>query len=93
MSQANDSPSTERVSFQSAGAIPRHRAATALPLVTEAHHRLIETLATEAPSPIVGYAADRFDLLGRAGHLKAVLDALTVYTKAIVADTVHFSRS
>jgi hypothetical protein len=48
-------------------------------------------LATEVPSPIIGCAADRFDILARAGHLKAVLNAVTAYTKAIVKDTADYS--
>jgi hypothetical protein len=69
----------------------RRRVVTPLPAVTQAHHELIEVLAVDAPSPIIGYAADRFDILERAGHLKAVLDAVAKYAKVIVKDTAHFS--
>jgi hypothetical protein len=94
MSQADSQHSEDlpRLSFQSLNAVPPHRRAdNVLPLVTAAHHDLIEALAVEAPSPIVGYVADRFDILERAGHLKAVLEAVTKYAKAIVKDTVDYS--
>jgi hypothetical protein len=48
-------------------------------------------LSAETPHNIVGYAADRFDILERADHLKTVLTAVTTYAKAIVADTAHFA--
>jgi hypothetical protein len=48
-------------------------------------------LAAETPHAIVGYAADRFDVLERADHLKTVLTAVTTYAKAIVADTAYFA--
>jgi hypothetical protein len=92
MSKA-DSPNTTtlpRISFSSAGAI-RARHAAVLPAVQLAHHGLIAALAQQTPHHIVGYAADRFDILERADHLKAVLAAVHVYAKAIVADTAYFA--
>jgi hypothetical protein len=94
MSQADSQHSQDlpRLSFQSLNAVPpRRRADNVLPIVTAAHHDLIEALAVETPSPIMGYAADRFDILERAGHLKAVLAAVAKYAKAIVKDTVDYS--
>jgi hypothetical protein len=88
MSKA-DSPNTTtlpRIAFSSAGAV-RGRHAAVLPAVQLAHHGLIAALAQQIPHHIVGYAADRFDVLERADHLKAVLAAVSIYAKAIVADT------
>jgi hypothetical protein len=62
-----------------------------LPPVQAAHNTLIAALAGLKPRRIVGHAADRFDILGRADHLQAILAAVTAYTKAIVADTAHFA--
>jgi hypothetical protein len=91
MSQASDSPNTARVSFSSVAAVRSRRAVTVLPAVITANCDLIEALAVETPHAIIGYAADRFDLLERAGHLKAVLDTVTIYAKAIVKDTRDYS--
>jgi hypothetical protein len=90
MTEATDSLIPNRLSFQSAGAI-RRRAVAGLPAVVDAHHALIEALAVEVPHAIIGYAADRFDILERAEHLKAVLAAVTSYAKAIVKDTIEYS--
>ena len=89
MSQATDSLISNRLSFQSAGAT--RRPLTVLPAVVAAHRDLIEALAVEVPHAIVGYGADRFDILERAEHLKAVLAAVTSYAKAIVKDTTDYS--
>jgi hypothetical protein len=48
-------------------------------------------LAGETPHNIVGHAADRFDILERADHLKTILAAVSVYAKAIVGDTAYFA--
>ena len=40
---------------------------------------------------IFGHAADRFDILERADHLKTVLAAVTVSVKAIVAETADLA--
>jgi hypothetical protein len=69
----------------------RARHAAVLPAVQLAHHGLIAALAQQTPHVIVGYAGDRFDIMERADHLKAVLAAVTAYTKAIVSDTIYFS--
>jgi hypothetical protein len=65
---------------------PNHPA-TALPDVRVAHNDFMGILATLKPRRIVGSRADRFDVLQRADHLKAVLAAVTSYAKAIVEDT------
>jgi hypothetical protein len=97
MSQADsidtvDTAIPSRLSFQSLKAVPpRRRAVNVLPVITTAHRDLIEALAVETPSPIVGYTADRFDILERAGHLKAVLEAVAKYAKSIVEDTADYS--
>src|SRR5258708_18016095 len=49
-------------------------------------------LAGLKPNRIIGsYAAARFDIMARTDHLKAVLAAVTAYTKAIVADTAYLA--
>ena len=82
-----------RISFQSAGAVRRpHPTPLAVPAVQAAHNALISALASLKPHRIIGsYAADRFDILERAEHLEKVLAAVTVYTKAIVADTAYLA--
>jgi hypothetical protein len=90
MVQANHVTTTSPLSFASPGAV-RARHAAVLPAVQLAHHGLIAALAQQTPHAIIGYAADRFDVLERADHLKAVLAAVTAYAKAIIADTVYYS--
>jgi hypothetical protein len=81
-----------RVHFSSAGAVRRPRPTPlAVPAVEAAHIAMISALANLKPNRVVGHAADRFDIMARADHLKAVLAAVTAYTKAIVADTAHFA--
>jgi hypothetical protein len=82
-----------RISFQSAGAVRQPRPTPlAVPAVQAAHITLISALASLKPHRIIGsYAADRFDILERAEHLEKVLAAVTVYTKAIVADTAYLT--
>jgi hypothetical protein len=87
----SDSPNTSRVSFASAGAIRRQRHTAVLPAVQLAHQALMAAIGAETPHQIVGYAADRFDILERADHLKTLLTAVTTYAKAIVADTAYFA--
>jgi hypothetical protein len=90
-----DSPVTtipSRISFASAGAVRRSRHATPLPAVQLAHQALMAALAAETPRAIIAtYAADRFDILERASHLKTVLTAVTAYAKAIVSDTAELA--
>jgi hypothetical protein len=91
-----DSPVTtipSRISFSSINAVPprRQRHTAVLPSVQLAHQALMAALASETPHAIIGYAADRFDVLERADHLKTILTAVTTYAKAIVADTAYLA--
>jgi hypothetical protein len=87
MSKADSPHTTTLTSFSSAGAVlARHAAVLPAPSSSPT-----TALAHQTPHHIVGYAADRFDVLERADHLKAVLAAVTTYTKAIVADTAYYS--
>jgi hypothetical protein len=81
---------TERLNFASARTV-RARPTAAPPAVEAAHRALIVALAGLKPNRIVGHAADRFDIMARAEHLDAVLAAVTIYAKAIVADTAEFA--
>jgi hypothetical protein len=67
--------------------ISPNRPAAVLPAVQVVHNDFIGILAALKPHRIVGSRADRFDILQRADHLKAVLAAVTTYAKAIVEDT------
>jgi hypothetical protein len=67
-----DAGTPSRLSLQSLSAVPPRRPVAILPAVVAAHRDLIEALAVEIPHRIIGYAADRFDILERAEHLKAV---------------------
>jgi hypothetical protein len=98
MSQADSQHSEDlpRLSFQSLNAVPRvpprlPRHITQLPAVQVAFTSLITELAQHTPHAIVGNAADRFDILERAEHLKAVLAAVHAYVQAVVKDTAYFS--
>jgi hypothetical protein len=87
-----DSPNTTIPSLISfAAAVRRQRHTAVLPAVQLAHQALMAAIGAETPHAIIGYAADRFDILERADHLKTVLTAVTTYAKAIVADTAHFA--
>jgi hypothetical protein len=90
MTQANNAPTTTRLSFSSAGAV-RARHAAVLPTVQLAHAGLIAALAQQTPNPIVGYAADRFDIMERRDHLQPVHAAVINYTKAIVTETIEMT--
>jgi len=53
---------------------------------------LVGVLLRLKPHRIIGtYAADRLDVLERADHLEKMMAAVTVYTKAIVADTARMA--
>src|ERR1700730_13639468 len=80
-----------RISFSSAGAVPRARYAAALPAVQLAHHALIAALGAETPHVIAGSYGDRFDIMERRDHLKTVLTAVTACAKAIVTDTAELT--
>jgi hypothetical protein len=68
--------------------IPLHPARPALPAstLTAAHFGLVASLTQLRPGHI-RYRADRFDLMARRDHVKDVLAAVTVYVKAVIADT------
>ena len=82
---------TPRVEFASAGAVRRARHQAVLPACQLAHAALMGALAGETPHQIVGHAADRFDIMERAEHLKTVLAAVHTYAKAIVTDTAEMA--
>jgi len=63
----------------------------AVPPVQAAHIAVISALAGLMPHRIIGHHADRFDVMERAEHLEQVLAAITVYAKAIVADTTELA--
>src|SRR5215831_6009232 len=87
------------------GSNPCHRLKTALPQtarrlprrpvegrVKVAHAALVGVLLRLKPHRILStYAADRLDVMERADHLEKVLAAVTVYAKAIVADTARMA--
>ncbi len=52
------------------------------------HFVCVAALMGIKPSRIIGNA-DRFDVIGRARHLEAFLEAVSIYVKAVVADTTH----
>ena len=91
------SPNTtipSRISVASAGALlpqVRARHAAVLPPCQLAHPALIAALAAETPHAIVGHEADRFDVLERADHLKAINAAVYAYNKVIVGDTKDYT--
>ncbi len=86
MTQATDSPTTIPVQLAS-----RRRHAAILPAVQRAHATMISHLAQNTPNHIVGHFADRFDLMERRDHLRAIHAAVIAYTKAIVADSAEMA--
>ncbi len=91
MADSSNTTTLPRISFSSAGAVRRSRHAAVLPPCQLAHQALMAALAAETPHAIIGYAADRFDVLERADHLKTILAAVTTYAKAIVSDTAYLA--
>jgi hypothetical protein len=88
---ANGTITTGAPGTHPAASFPQ-RTPLAVPAVQVAHIALIGALAGLKPHRIIGtYAADRFDILERAEHLEKVLAAVTVYAKAIVADTAYLA--
>src|SRR5215470_943385 len=69
----------------------RVRSVCITPPCQQAHRDLMASLSQLTPHNIVGYEADRFDIMERADHLKAVLSTVYRYTKTIVQDTAHFA--
>ena len=68
----------------------RVRSVCITPPCQQAHRDLMASLSQLTPHNIVGHEADRFDVLERADHLKAVLGAVTAYAKVIVGDTKDY---
>jgi len=84
MDQATDSTTTTNA--------PATTPAAPSPSVQAAHAALVGLLLRLKPNRILGtYAADRLDVLERADHLEKMLAAVTVYAKAIVADTARMA--
>jgi len=70
----------------------RVRSICVTPPCQQAHRDLIASLAQLTPHDINGsYTADRFDIMARADHLKAVLAAVHAYAQVVVRDIAHFS--
>jgi len=68
----------------------RVRSVCITPLVQQAHRDLMASLAQLTPNVIIGHEADRFDVLERADHLKAINAAVYAYNKLLVRDTVDY---
>jgi hypothetical protein len=69
----------------------RVRSVCITPPCQQAHRDLMASLSQLTPHNIVGHEADRFDVLERADHLKAVLGAVYAYAKVIVGDTKDYT--
>ena len=93
----SDSPySITQAILDKAAAFPlqsRVRSVCITPPCQQAHRDLMASLSQLTPHNIVGYEGDRFDVLDRADHLKAVLAAVYNYTKVIVRDTDDYCTS
>jgi hypothetical protein len=85
MPEADLTHTTSRGGIILPPARPRPRQFTDIEL---AHCRLVAEIAGLKPNLIRGNA-DRFDVMARADHLRAVFAAVTTYAKAIVADTAR----
>src|SRR5882762_145396 len=85
MAQAIDSNNTIPFPISS-----RVRSVCITPPCQQAHRDLMASLSQLTPHNIVGHEADRFDVLERADHLKAVLGAVYAYAKVIVQDTKDY---
>ena len=69
----------------------RVRSVCITPPCQQAHRDLMASLSQLTPHNIVGHEADRFDVLERADHLKAVNAAVYAYNKLIVGDTIDYT--
>src|SRR5258708_26809260 len=69
----------------------RVRSVCITPPCQQAHRDLMASLSQLTPHNIVGHEADRFDVLERAEHLKAVNAAVYAYNKLIVGDTIDYT--
>jgi hypothetical protein len=79
---------------ESTTVIPLHPASRvpAFPPLQAAHAALVAGLAQLRPNDI-RYIADRFDVMARRDHVKDMLSAVTVYVKAVIADTRYCGSS
>src|ERR1700704_4948779 len=69
----------------------RVRSVCITPPCQQAHRDLMASLSQLTPHNIVGHEADRFDVLERADHLKAINAAVYAYNKVIVGDTIDYT--
>jgi len=69
----------------------RVRSVCITPPCQQAHRDLMASLSQLTPHNIVGHEADRFDVLERADHLKAINAAVYAYNKLIVGDTIDYT--
>jgi hypothetical protein len=94
MSQSDSVYSTTQAILDNAAAatfrLSRPRPVVLSP-VQAAHRDMILALSQENPHTIIGYAADRFDLMDAKDHIRQVLGAVTNYVKVIVADAQYYS--
>jgi hypothetical protein len=92
---ADNSITTNRVHFQSAGAVRRRASPPAFRTAREiaadiddAYKHLIERLNANPPNQINPFnAADEDDLILRSGHLRRTLTAVADYVSACMRDT------
>src|SRR5882762_7751571 len=85
MAQVTDSNNTIPFPISS-----RVRSVCITPPCQQAHRDLMASLSQLTPHNIIGHEADRFDVLERADHLKAVNAAVYAYNKLLVRDTVDY---
>jgi hypothetical protein len=94
MSQSDSVYTTTQAILDNAATLAtrsRVRSVCITPAVQQAHRDLMASLAQLTPNVIVGFEADRFDVLERADHLKAILAAVYNYVKVIVQDTKDYT--
>jgi hypothetical protein len=85
-----DFPSTPRLTYSTIGLIRAGLATPKLPTGIQLNfHNLLDDLREEGPAHLIVGITDQGDLEDRADHLKAVLDAVTRYVKAVVGDTAY----
>jgi hypothetical protein len=82
---ANESPTTDRLHFASAGAVRRSSPKAIVTPLDAAHVAMIGALAALKPHRIVGNA-DAADLTEVADHVRGVLAAVGAYVNVIATD-------
>jgi len=85
---AQDSQSNNTIPFPISS---RVRSICITPPCQQAHRDLMASLSQLTPHNIVGHEADRFDVLERADHLKAVLGVVDAYVTVIFGDTKDYT--